>query len=278
MDGIATSSHCPRSGLAKLWDYSGGYIEIPTKCKTWRCKGCRNRLIGLFKARVQMASLTLAPCCFTTVTYAAGGRTREAASYVKQDWKAFWRLLSRSGESSPKWLRVMEVTKKGTPHHHLLMGPILTEMRCYGNWFDVRRFQRRFDSCECWSHTMARAWYQVTGDSYITHVVPTIEGAGAGGYMAKYLTKTFGMEGRLKTLGMTRRWSTSKGFPRWDLRLKNEDWSLVMHIPGHTSAEERGTPELLERKGSDIVLEVAKSRKRKMPPNVRRIHAANDSP
>lgn len=155
----------------------------------------------------------------------------------------------------------MEVTRKLTPHHHLMIGPIDGRIRCYGRDFNVVPFRRRFESCECLSHVLSRAWRDVTKDSWLVHTVPVMEGPGAGGYMAKYLTKTFGIESRMEVLGMSRRWSTSRGFPKWDLCLKNKEWLLVMHHAGFSSADEYGTPELLEREGTDVVKMISERRK-----------------
>lgn len=219
--------------------------------------------MSLFAARVETASLTLAPCYFITVTYKEGSRGRGSVDYVQRDWKALWRRLRRSGElSEAKWLRVMEVTRKMMPHHHVMMGPVEGKGRCYGNSFYIRNYRRQFDSCECLSHRLGRHWKEVTGDSYIVHVVPVMAGAGAGRYMAKYLGKTFGAESRLAAVGTTRRWSTSRGFPGLRYGLKNKDWSLIIHIPGHQGAVEAGNPDLLERSGNDIVTAVMERRKR----------------
>ena len=171
-------------------------------------------MISLFKARVITGCSTLGRCAFITVTYKADARSPEDATYVARDWKALCRRYPRL-KSKLKWLRVMEVTQKGTPHHHLVMGTIEDgeSIRCWSGQLPIRQYERRFATCECLAHTLARHWYVVTGDSYIIHATPVLGARGAGGYMAKYLGKTFGAEGRLKALGMRRRWSSSRGWP-----------------------------------------------------------------
>jgi len=179
-----------------------------------------------------------------------------------------------------KWLRVMELTEKMIPHHHLMIGPIEGEIRCHGPSIDIRQYRRRFDSCACLSHRLARVWKAVTHDSYVVHSTPVFAGEGAGSYMGKYLGKTFGMEGRMEALGMARRWSTSRGFPKWDLGLKNKEWVQIMHHPGFGSVEEAGDAELLERDGSDIVKEIAARRSNPARKYIRKAgkHVAYDSP
>ncbi len=140
------------------------------------------------------------------------------------------------------------------PHHHLIAGPVEGEVACYGrNRFDVRRYRTRFDTCDCLSHRMARPWYQVTGDSYIIHAEGVGTPGDAGRYMAKYLTKTFGMESRLEVLGMTRRWSTSRGWPGGGrMRLAIKDWDMIMALPGSRVLSESGSEGALEREGEDL--------------------------
>ncbi len=212
--GIATSSACRRPGSIWLLSNSGEFGWMPTTCKTWRCKGCRDRMISLFKARVSTGCSTLGACAFITLTYKADARDPQDATFVRRDWKALCRRFPRL-KSQLKWLRVMEVTRKGTPHHHLVSGPILSDerVRCWSGNVPIRQYERRFETCECLAHSIARHWYAVTGDSYVVHATPVLGPRGAAAYMAKYLAKTFGNEGRLKSLGMARRWSSSRGWP-----------------------------------------------------------------
>ena len=108
---------------------------------------------------------------------------------------------------------------------------------------------------------MSRVWKEVTKDTEIVHAMPVSGAAGAGRYLGKYLDKTFASEGRYAELGMARRWSTSKWPGSGTLSLKNKEWDLIMHIPGHYSEVERSNmPELLAREGHDIAIAAAQLR------------------
>ena len=107
----------------------------------------------------------------------------------------------------------MELTKKRTPHHHLVVGPVEGEIACYGDRFEIKAFVGRMGTCDCLSHRFSVAWQAVTGDSFICHATAVVGAAKAASYMAKYMVKTFGMEGRFKAMGMERRWSSSRGWP-----------------------------------------------------------------
>lgn len=73
--------------------------------------------------------------------------------------------------------------------------------------------------------------------------------------MAKYLDKTFGMEGRMKIVGMSRRWSTSRGWPgtgRMGLKQTEEGgWmSMTFQRAYMPESEVVGEGLLMERVGS----------------------------
>ena len=87
------------------------------------------------------------------------------------------------------------------------------KIRCWRGRLRIQEYERGRASCECLAHDFSRAWFAVTGDSYIVHTIPVYGAGGAASYMAKYLAKTFGEEDRFKALGMARRWSSSKGWP-----------------------------------------------------------------
>ncbi len=153
----------------------------------------------------------------------------------------------------------MELTKKGTPHHHLILGPIgVNESIMCMRSYDSARYQRRFHNCDCVAHEFARHWLAVTRDSYIVHGVPVVGAEGAASYMAKYLVKGFMRADRQELSGMLRRWSSSRGWPgNSDLHLAQTDgagWEERLFRPGRVEEEFLGGPEdLMERSGEDLV-------------------------
>ncbi len=170
-----------------------------------------------FKAIVRAGISTQIRCAFITITYKAGAERLNHAGCVARDWKAFLRLLQQKHPElrSLPMLRVMELTKQGTPHFHLCIGsvPSDTPLRCYGNSFEVGPFLRRWNTCPCLSHKLARVWSAVqNGESWIVHCVPVRGAGGAAVYLAKYMAKEFDGE-RMEVLGMKRRFSKSRNWP-----------------------------------------------------------------
>ncbi len=230
--------------------------------------------MALFKARVVIGISRLDRCAFMTLTYAAGSPRLQNAGCVAKDWRALFRRFKLAGSARRhyEWMRVMELTKAGTPHHHLALGPIgkSERIRCwpggpYG--FDIRRYNRRWDRCGCLAHRWARQWYIVTGDSYIVHAMPVVGAVRAGAYMAKYMGKEFDGT-RAEELGMARRWSSSRGWPgNGRLRLAQTEkggWDRHQFAPGHWPDDVVGGPEdLLQRTGDDLTREMSEKTSRR---------------
>ncbi len=214
--GSSTTDRCPREGSMLLEGRDGTRTIVNTNCNTWRCVSCRDRNAQRFRALVKHGVSRLGRCMFITITYKRGSQRLESAGCVARDWRAFWRLLNRQWPETKEWgvLRVMEVTKKQTPHFHLIVGQVSSYERCYGRSFRIATFLERFETCECWSHRCSRAWSMVTaGESYIVHSMPVVGASGAAGYLAKYMNKEFEAE-RAVQLGMIRRYSTNRKWPR----------------------------------------------------------------
>ncbi len=216
--GAGSSGRCPREGSVLLEANIGGVVIVNTTCHSWRCVGCRDRNRYRFRKMVEAGVSDLVRSLFITITYKAGTARLEDAECVSKDWRELWRRVKRQ---EPKlWglpmLRVMELTKRGTPHFHVLIGNLPEDLspRCYGNSFDGKAYERRFDDCLCVSHRLGRVWKDVQdGESWIVHVVPVSSARGAGKYLGKYLDKEFDGD-RMKYLGMARRWSVTRNWPK----------------------------------------------------------------
>ncbi len=214
-------------------------------------------MIGLFILRVETGCLILGRCAFTTLTYKVDGRLTEDVGYVRKDWTAFCRQFLRP--HGLRWLKVTERTRKGIPHHHVVIGTIGSdeEVNCYGDRLVIRRYEQRFDTCACLSHRAARTWEAITKDSYIVHTREVHGEKHAGRYMAKYMRKTF------KAPVFTRRWATSHGWPGGGrLRLKQTDeegWSRKEFWYGHYP-EVRNPKDLVERAGPEWALKRMKAK------------------
>lgn len=261
---------CDRRGYVELYALSGDRsVILPTTCKTWGCIVCRTKLLGLFKARVELGVSNLGPCAFITITYLADSARLLDASCVQKDWQALLRNLKRRGNQW-SWLKVTELTKQGIPHHHVVLGPVTQQIRCHGpkirKGAETARYLARMATCPCMAHEFARVWWRLTGDSFICFATPVTDPIGAAGYMAKYMLKEFLRDNRTG-----RRFSTSRCWPggtRMRLRVTLEEgWAYIRLWPGSRfnsnidyNAEEQ---DLLERVGEDLTAKILERGRRR---------------
>ncbi len=123
-------------------------------------------------------------------------------------------------------------------------------------------YWKRLKGCDCLAHEFARAWYKVTGDSWVVHATAVLGAIGAASYMSKYLTKTFAWsQEKRDSVGMFRRWSSSRGWPASErLRLQRtieSGWEEVQYRAGPISDEYLGGPEDLMVRSTDNLVDAA---------------------
>ncbi len=236
--------------------------------------------MALFRARVEIGVSRLGRCSFTTITYEADGERTLDAACVRADWQALWRSLRRKGMTW-SWLKVTEKTKRGTPHHHIVLGTLEPgqEVRCHGRTIsrgkETSRYIRRIDSCTCVSHIFAREWWRITGDSFMCFATPVSDAAGAASYMSKYMQKTF----ESREAREIRRFSMSRDWPGGGrIRLAQTvagGWSHIRrwNAPKFPTTQDLNPNEhdLLLRVGEDLTMELSlRNLKRKARSEYRR--------
>ena len=272
MLGMSTSSICPRGGFVWLTTHPGETVVLPTTCKTWDCRGCRDRLMALFTMRVEVGVLALGPCAFMTITYRQGENAQRDALSAATDWKELWRRLRRYHPTigEMKWLRVTELTKRSQPHFHVVLGPVTGRVRCYGSeGLEPARFKALLGTCDCLAHVVSGVWLGVTSDSWIVDATPVVGPGGSGRYLAKYMRKGSLNRGALERLGFHRRWSSSRGWPgsgRIRLRQTVEGgWRRAdfSQAGAYWFAAQPTDHRLLDRVGNDLALVLGEKRHRK---------------
>lgn len=260
--GSALTGQCDRAGFTELFTPEGRSVILPTTCKTWGCVVCRNKLLTLFKARVEHGVSLLGRCAFITITYQADSERLNDAACVAKDWQALCRRLGRTGPTLA-WLKVTEMTKRMIPHHHVVVGRVHGKIRCHGKTIsrgpETAAYLRAMHSCECWSHKFARAWLATTGDSYMCFATEVASAIGAAGYMAKYMKKDF-----LTNRRQGRRFSTSRNWPGGQrIRLQvtiDKGWSHIRRWPADSFSTmfnlNPREDDLLTRVGDDITIAI----------------------
>jgi hypothetical protein len=140
---------CPWSTVLTAWSQTlGRSVVVSVGCKRWSCPFCgRNRIISLAK-RVEAAK----PNRLVTLTTnpAHWDNPRHAFDGTRRSLGAFCRTMRARGEWEQ--LRVLEVTKKGWPHYHLMVrSPYVPHAIIRDRWaeltsakiVDVRQVKKR---------------------------------------------------------------------------------------------------------------------------------------
>lgn len=261
--GAAISKVCPRQGYVMMKPRNHNRVVVPVQCKTWRCKGCRDRVKRRVLDKLVYGLSTEPHTYFITVTYQTEGEERMTAASVTDDWHSFLsRVKRRATSQNLMWFKVVEMTKRRQPHLHLAVGGIGERVaRCVGlKW---RRWTEAWvaKKCpvDCLQHEWAKIWKEVTGDSYILDARPVWSAEKGSAYLGKYLTKAMAYWDVLEGQGFKRRWARSNNWPRGEMRLKgsvDDIWEGTVYLRGDTAGADRVARDVADSKESPFLKRV----------------------
>ncbi len=231
--GRASSQDCPRAGYVMLtYDEDYDPLVVETRCKTWGCRSCRDKVLAAVKRRMEYGCSMIGSSWLITLTYRSGPDILVPdADTVAGDQRLLFRFL-KVRNPNLTWFKVVELTARGIPHLHLIVGGLIgTKGRCgsprTSNWVD--------QECNigCIQHEWGKAWQAITG-SYVVGVSAVLGDRGAAAYLAKYLAKSHYLREPYEALGFKRRWSCSRNWPRANVQLRGsaeELWKKVLVVP-----------------------------------------------
>lgn len=238
---------CPRWGFIKLSSKNRDFVKR-TVCKTWTCKICMHKRAAMVRMRIQYGFSAPGESYLITLTLRADVGQTHTVDFVGRAWA---RLLRKLKDRSPSlsWFKVIEATKKGTPHLHLIVmgiGDRKDNCRHFKEKLG-RKYMDRECTEDCLVHEWGKAWYVET-DAYIVDARKIYSKEGVGIYLAKYLVKGFEDRARLLALGFKRRWSCSRNWTSPNpLRLRGPDggWTKTEIIPRYFRRKEMELTEKL---------------------------------
>lgn len=259
-------------------------IVVETSCKTKRCITCRKKVQNRFTMLVEygiMSSSTQDRSYFITTTFKLVSPVRRAP-YVAGVWRKALEFLRSKYGKNLQWIKVVELTAKKMPHLHLVMtviggGPKAT-CQPKGHRYDAR-WRSGMGKCECLEHSLADAWYRISGDSFVVNVSELKSRKKAARYLAQYIGKDLvHLQGLLKS-GFKRSWSRSRTWPGEKLQLKRtaelgkDAWRSVWYMPparataftGRRIVDALAYSEghaLSERTGTDLAVQLGAERDR----------------
>lgn len=173
------STKCPNGTLVLQHDRLTKLV--PKLCGRWNCQDCGPRKARRLRKRLvltkptRLITLTLRP--------EPGVPAAELLARANKAWSILWRRYRRKyGERACGYAKIVELTKAGTPHLHIIANvPYI-------------------------HHTaLSAAWRELTG-SFIVDIRKVEQKRGVAGYLTSYLTKALDVPP-----GM-RKWSASRAF------------------------------------------------------------------
>jgi len=161
--------------------HPGATLLLPATCRKWNCPLCGPRKARRLRKRLartepsRLITLTLKPDPTRTPA--------ELLAVANAAWSILWRRLRRKhGAKAVGYAKVVELTKKGTPHLHIIASvPFIAQT------------------------SLAAQWKELTG-SYIVDIRKVDAKFGINRYLTAYLTKALDVPE-----GM-RKWSAARGY------------------------------------------------------------------
>lgn len=154
---------------------------LPARCNRWSCSTCGPRKARRLRKRLErtrpsrLVTLTLRPDPSLT--------PKEHLALANRAWSILWRRLRRKhGPKAVGYAKIVELTRAGTPHLHIIVSCPFIEQR----W-------------------LSAAWRELTG-SYIVDVRKVSRRRGIAGYLTAYLTKA------LEVPPGMRKWSAARSY------------------------------------------------------------------
>lgn len=170
---------CPKGTISLT---SGTAVKLfPARCNRWLCPDCGPRKARRLRGRLSRTS----PNRFVTLTLKASPETPplELLAAANRAWSILWRRLRRKWPNEPLgYAKVVELTKAGTPHLHILLQSPYINQR----W-------------------LSGQWRELTG-SFIVDIRKVKSQRMLTGYLTSYLTKS------LQVPQGARKWSASNGW------------------------------------------------------------------
>lgn len=170
---------CP-TGTIRLTHQTATKL-VPATCGRWSCGSCGPRKARRLRRRLtrttptRLITLTLRPN--------PAASAREELARANRAWSILWRRYKRQfGDAAVGYAKIVELTKAGTPHLHIIAEMPYVPQR-----------------------SLSAAWNALTG-SYVVDIRRVRSRNGIGGYLTSYLTKALAVPE-----GM-RKWSAARGW------------------------------------------------------------------
>ena len=174
-----STPRCPNGSI--VLTHSGNVNVLPARCNRWNCKNCGPRKARRLRARLEQTN----PSRLITLTLRPDPSLTPAEMLQKANraWSILWRRYRRRfGAKARGYAKIVELTKAGTPHLHIIASVPFIHHR-----------------------QLSAEWRELTG-SYIVDIRVVKKSKGISGYLTSYLTKA------LEVPRGMRKWSAARAY------------------------------------------------------------------
>jgi hypothetical protein len=204
---LGRGKYCGRWSIRGKDPKTGRTVFRRVNCGSWTCSYCGPRKAKLAKFRIRQQAENLDLRFFLTLTLDPSKvkNERDQVKYVRLVFNRFREYLRRKYGQPPKFICILEFTKRGTPHLHILLDRYIPH-----EW-------------------ISRTWDKLGGGRIVFIKKVTIRNVSR--YLSKYLTKDL----LLSAPKGARRITTARGiklFPKFDSGivwefLRESIWQLL---------------------------------------------------
>lgn len=171
----------PQCPTGAIYRWRANLAEVsPSRCHRWACSECGPKKARLLAARIVASSARR----FITLTcpYSPTDTADVQLDHISRAWRAVWKRIKRQqGPRARGYVRIVELTQRGTPHLHIAADCAYISQRQLSKW-----------------------WLEVSG-APIVDIRAVKSQNGLARYLAKYLTKAH------EVISHRRKWSQSSG-------------------------------------------------------------------
>jgi hypothetical protein len=130
-------TYCGRMSISGFDPNTGRKIYRRVNCNTWSCSYCGPRKARTAKAAIRATAESLGLKYFLTLTLdpkKLGGGLKFAVPYMRAVFNKFRLYLKRMYGQAPSYICVLEFTKAGLPHLHVLFDRYISQRWISHTW------------------------------------------------------------------------------------------------------------------------------------------------
>jgi hypothetical protein len=133
---IGRGKHCGRWSIRGKDPKTGRTVFRRVNCNSWICSYCGPRKAKLAKFRIRQQAENLDLRYFLTLTLDESKvrNKREQVKHIRLVFNRFREYLRRKYGQPPKFICILEYTKRGTPHLHILLDRYIPQRWISNTW------------------------------------------------------------------------------------------------------------------------------------------------